>query len=91
MYRTSKTSPTYGSIKDFFVKQLTESRDRIIPLHAENIKIEAFRPISACAGLEYKVEAFGKCLKSLPDDKILYWFKLKQIADEILKCIKNGK
>ena len=23
----------------------------------------------------------------LPDDKILDWFKLKQIADEILKCI----
>ena len=24
---------------------------------------------------------------SLPDDKILDWFKLKQIADDILKCI----
>ena len=23
----------------------------------------------------------------LPDDKILDWFKLKQIADDILKCI----
>ena len=23
----------------------------------------------------------------LPDDKILDWFKLKQIADGILKCI----
>ena len=23
----------------------------------------------------------------LPDDKILHWFKLKQIADDILKCI----
>ena len=23
----------------------------------------------------------------LPDDKILDWFKLKQIADETLKCI----
>ena len=23
----------------------------------------------------------------LPDDKILHWPKLKQIADEILKCI----
>ena len=22
-----------------------------------------------------------------PDDKILNWFKLKQIADDILKCI----
>ena len=24
---------------------------------------------------------------SFPDDKILYWSKLKQIADDILKCI----
>ena len=24
---------------------------------------------------------------SLPDDKILDWSKLKQIADDILKCI----
>ena len=23
----------------------------------------------------------------LPDDKILDWFKLKQIADDIFKCI----
>ena len=27
----------------------------------------------------------------LPDDKILDWSKLKQIADNILKCIYNGK
>ena len=27
----------------------------------------------------------------LPDDKILDWSKLKQIADDILKCIKNEK
>ena len=27
----------------------------------------------------------------LPDDKILDWSKLKQIADDILKCILNGK
>ena len=28
---------------------------------------------------------------TLPDDKILDWSKLKQIADDISKCIKNGK
>ena len=27
------------------------------------------------------------CFNPLPDDKILDWFKLKQIADDILKCI----
>ena len=27
----------------------------------------------------------------LPDDKILDWSKLKQIADDILKCILNEK
>ena len=27
----------------------------------------------------------------LPDDKILYWSKLKEIADDILKCIQNEK
>ena len=27
----------------------------------------------------------------LPDDKISDWSKLKQIADDMLKCIKNGK
>ena len=26
-------------------------------------------------------------INPLPDDKILDWSKLKQIADEILKCI----
>ena len=30
-------------------------------------------------------------LNPLPDDKILDWFKLKQIADDILKYIYNGK
>ena len=28
---------------------------------------------------------------SLPDNKILDWSKLKQIADDILKCIQNEK
>ena len=27
------------------------------------------------------------CINPLPDDKILDWSKLKQIADDILKCI----
>ena len=27
----------------------------------------------------------------LADDKILHWSKLKQIADNILKCIQNEK
>ena len=28
-----------------------------------------------------------RAFNPLPDDKILDWFKLKQIADNILKCI----
>ena len=30
-------------------------------------------------------------IKSLPDDKILDWSKWKEIADDIFKCIQNGK
>ena len=30
-------------------------------------------------------------LNPLPDNKILDWSKLKQIADNILKCIWNEK
>ena len=30
-------------------------------------------------------------VNSLPDDKILDWSKLKQIADDILKCIYSEK
>ena len=30
-------------------------------------------------------------LNLLPDDKILDWSNLKQIADDILKCIYNEK
>ena len=30
-------------------------------------------------------------LNPLPDDNILDWSKLKQIADDILKCIQNEK
>ena len=32
-----------------------------------------------------------KILNPLPDDKISDWSKLKQIADNILKCIQNEK
>ena len=32
-----------------------------------------------------------KPFNPLPDDKIFDRSKLKQIADDILKCIKNGK
>ena len=38
------------------------------------------------------VESISKnYLNPLPDDKILDWSKLKQIADDILKCIKKKK
>ena len=30
-------------------------------------------------------------MKSIPDNKILDWSELKQIADDILKCIQNEK
>ena len=33
--------------------------------------------------MEERVKAF----KPLPDDKILDWSKLKQISDDILKCM----
>ena len=38
-----------------------------------------------------KVKAYIAILNPLPDDKILEWSKLKQIADDILKCISNEK
>ena len=34
---------------------------------------------------------FGKRVNPLPDDKILDWSNLKQIADDIFECIWNGK
>ena len=33
-----------------------------------------------------KLQSFGM-INPLTDDKILDWFKLKQVADNILKCI----
>ena len=33
----------------------------------------------------------GVTFNPLPDDKILDWSKLKQMADDILKCISNEK
>ena len=43
--------------------------------------------VSSISSLTHSVFRF----KPLPDDKILDWSKLKQIADHILKCIKSGK
>ena len=37
--------------------------------------------------LEVMVESILKIGNPLPDDKILDWSKLKQIADDFLKCI----
>ena len=39
----------------------------------------------------YQLEMFCYLNPLIPDDKILDWSKLKQIADDILKCILNGK
>ena len=36
---------------------------------------------------QYLILSQVSFLKQLPDDKILDWSKLKQIADNILKCI----
>ena len=36
---------------------------------------------------QYWVEGSNHCFNPLPDNKILDWSKLKQIADDILKCI----
>ena len=33
------------------------------------------------------LQGFRKAFNPLPDDKIFDWSKLKQIADDILKCI----
>ena len=33
----------------------------------------------------------GRCINPLPDDEILDCSKLKQVADDILKCIENEK
>ena len=38
-----------------------------------------------------QILSFWATFNPLPDDKISDWSKLKQIADDILKCIKNGK
>ena len=38
-----------------------------------------------------KTSTLTMFLNPIPDDKILDWSKLKQIADGISKCIYNGK
>ena len=39
----------------------------------------------------YRVNLSVIDLNPLPDDKILDWSKLEEIANDILKCIKNEK
>ena len=35
--------------------------------------------------------AISNCVNPLPDEKILDWSKLKEIADVTLKCIESEK
>ena len=44
--------------------------------------------VSRLKGFADDIISFIDCavFNPLPDDKILDWFKLKQIADDILKC-----
>ena len=41
--------------------------------------------------ISYRFQIFMSRINPLPDDKILEMSKLKQIADDILKCIENKK
>ena len=41
--------------------------------------------------MEERVKTEDFLFNPLPDDKILDWSKMKQIADDILKCILNEK
>ena len=43
-----------------------------------------------CSGQDW-LHASLLCINPLTDDKLLDWSKLKQIADDILKCIQNEK
>ena len=62
------------------------------------IRTKTFIIVSMCIKMEdlsgklvfyiYFVMAY---VNPLPDDKILDWFKLIQIVDDILKCISNEK
>ena len=44
-----------------------------------------------CLQVKFKKILLQEWINQLPDDKILDWSKLKQIADNILKCIPNEK
>ena len=46
-------------------------------------RLSKLRP--TCTSAEFDLDSHR--LNPLPDDKILDWSKLKQIADDILKCI----
>ena len=37
--------------------------------------------------IDSKSNVMHETFNPIPDDKILDWFKMKQIADDILKCI----
>ena len=58
-------------------------------LSAIFIKLE----IVVCKLLDWNSQKFvgWERVNPFPDDKILDWSKLKQIADHILKCIENEK
>ena len=60
--------------------------------HAEKLqKARNLRRLVQCL-LQMDIAPFKmKWFNPLPDDKILDWSKLKQIADDILKHIKNEK
>ena len=57
---------------------------------ANNIQLLAFRCIHVT--LAFRPEMLNIIVfNPLPDDKILDWSKVKQNADDILKCIYNEK
>ena len=56
--------------------------DEMTKVDSKSEKISAFRK-----DLKYYLYYQNTRLNPLPDNKILDWSKLKQIADEILKCI----
>ena len=63
-----------------FVKYICQTIYCIMS-YAQNLKLlKIFGP-------HQPVHTFCKCINPLPDDKILDWSKLKQIADNILKYI----
>ena len=58
---------------------------------SKSFKLDVVEAIRICLCNCQQVEFGVVWVNPLPDDKILGWSILKQIADDILKCIKNGK